>query len=136
MSNLATPYAGLVPYEAEHTAYFFGRERERRIITANLRASRLTLLYGASGVGKSSVLGAGVQAHLQAQAHDNAVKRGAPGFAVAIFNDWKDDPVAGLARCVEQAVAQVVEEPPAEPVDPSSSLTDALKRATERVDGS
>ena len=32
----------------------------RRIVTANLRASRLTILYGPSGVGKTSLLQAGV----------------------------------------------------------------------------
>ena len=43
-------------------SWFFGREHEVELIMANLRASRLTLLYGASGVGKSSVLLAGVVA--------------------------------------------------------------------------
>ena len=36
--------------------FFFGREREREVIVANLLASRLTVLYGESGVGKSSLL--------------------------------------------------------------------------------
>ena len=55
-----TPYVGLVPYREEDAAFFFGRDDERRIVTANLRASRLTLLYGPSGVGKTSLLRAGV----------------------------------------------------------------------------
>ena len=42
-----------------------GREEERDIITSNLLASRLTLLYGASGVGKSSVLHAGVAGRIR-----------------------------------------------------------------------
>jgi predicted AAA+ superfamily ATPase len=54
------PYNGLMPYSEEDAPFFFGREREREVIIANLIASRLTLLYGASGVGKSSVLRAGV----------------------------------------------------------------------------
>src|SRR5580698_4604891 len=54
------PYVGLTPFTEEDAEFFFGRERERRIIAANLRTSRLTLLYGSSGVGKSSVLRAGV----------------------------------------------------------------------------
>ena len=56
----ATPYKGLMPYSEEDAPFFFGREAEREIITANLLASRLTLLYGASGVGKTSILRAGV----------------------------------------------------------------------------
>ena len=54
------PYKGLVPYGEEDARYFFGRDRERRLISASLRASRLTVLYGESGAGKSSVLAAGV----------------------------------------------------------------------------
>ncbi len=61
------PYAGLMPFTEEQAAFFFGREAEREIITANLMASRLTLLYGPSGVGKSSVLNAGVAHHLRAE---------------------------------------------------------------------
>ena len=45
---------------------FFGREREREAIVANLLASRLTVLYGPSGVGKSSLLRAGVAQRLRA----------------------------------------------------------------------
>ena len=55
-----SPYKGLMPYTEADAAFFFGRDAEREVIIANLRAARLTLLYGESGVGKSSVLGAGV----------------------------------------------------------------------------
>ena len=60
----ASPYRGLMPYEEEDAPFFFGRDAERKIIAANLVAARLTLLYGESGVGKSSVLRAGVVRHL------------------------------------------------------------------------
>ena len=53
----SSPYLGLVPYDEQDAAYFFGREKETRLILANLFASPLTLLYGPSGVGKSSILG-------------------------------------------------------------------------------
>ena len=56
----ASPYRGLRPYTEADAAFFFGREAEEEIIAANLLAARLTLLYGPSGVGKSSVLLAGV----------------------------------------------------------------------------
>ncbi len=54
------PYKGLQPYTEEDRDYFFGRERDQEIIASNLFAASLTVLYGASGVGKSSVLRAGV----------------------------------------------------------------------------
>src|SRR3712207_6367603 len=54
------PYVGLVPFSWHDAAFFFGRENETELIAANLVAARLTLLYAPSGVGKTSVLRAGV----------------------------------------------------------------------------
>ncbi|HVH57704.1 MAG TPA: hypothetical protein VM791_15680, partial [Vicinamibacterales bacterium] len=54
------PYVGLVPYTEDEARFFFGRENDQRVIISNSFASRLTILYGSSGVGKSSVLRAGV----------------------------------------------------------------------------
>jgi AAA+ ATPase superfamily predicted ATPase len=54
------PFVGLEPYEEQDASFFFGREREERILVGNLRGFRLTILYGASAVGKSSVPAAGV----------------------------------------------------------------------------
>jgi WD40 repeat protein len=74
------PYVGLKPYTPEESAYFFGRERDQAIVSSNLLAAPITVLYGASGVGKSSLLRAGV----------------VPGFgrmnrtAVVYFNRWKE----------------------------------------------
>ena len=47
------PYKGLTPYDESDAPFFFGREAEREIITANLMASRLTLLYGPSGLARA-----------------------------------------------------------------------------------
>ena len=57
-----SPFKGLAAFgDSELDAlFFFGREREREVIVANLLASRLTVLYGESGVGKSSLLAAAV----------------------------------------------------------------------------
>ncbi len=59
---LRSPYKGLSAFdESELDALlFFGRESETEIVAANALASRLTVLYGPSGVGKSSLLRAGV----------------------------------------------------------------------------
>ena len=59
-----TPFVGLAPYAEGDAAFFFGRDRETRIVAGNLRAARLTLVYGASGVGKTSLLRAGVMRDL------------------------------------------------------------------------
>ena len=73
------PYVGLRPYTEKDREYFFGRERDQRIIASNLYAASLTVLYGVSGVGKSSVLLAKVVPFLRAQ----------PRTAVVVFREWQ-----------------------------------------------
>lgn len=102
------PYKGLMPYSEEDAAFFFGRDAEREIIGANLMASRLTLLYGPSGVGKSSVLRAGVAHSLRQIADQNVAERGTPEFVVVVFSSWRDDPVAGLAERVRDSVTSTL----------------------------
>lgn len=130
------PYKGLVPYTDEDAALFFGRDAERSIIVANLRSSRFTLLYGPSGVGKSSVVGAGVVHFLRQRAKQSLQKRGTPEFAVIYFNQWRDDPLDGLLRVVRSEVEALLgtkfDDPP---TMRSQSLDEQLKTWAERVGG-
>lgn len=64
MTTMA-PYRGLAPYRERDAALFFGRERECRVIAANLMAVPITLLYGPTGVGKSSLVHAGLVPELR-----------------------------------------------------------------------
>lgn len=83
------PYKGLQPYTEADCPFFFGRDRDREIIIANLYASQLTVLYGASGVGKSSVLMAGVVPQIAQTAR----------LAVVVFRNWQgDDLLAAMKR--------------------------------------
>jgi hypothetical protein len=59
------PYVGLQPFEEADREFFFGRELDQRVIISNLLAAPLTILYGSSGVGKSSALMAGVVPQLR-----------------------------------------------------------------------
>ena len=85
------PYLGLVPFSSDDARYFFGREGDCEIIAANLVASRLTILYAPSGVGKTSVLRAGV-AHELEGLHDE----GRPEFLVAVVRRWAVDPIGEI----------------------------------------
>ncbi len=130
------PYKGLVPYTDDDAALFFGRDAERSIIVANLRSSRFTLLYGPSGVGKSSVVGAGVVHFLRQRAKLNIQKRGVPEFAVIYFNQWRDDPVVGLLRVVRQEVETLLgKEFDDPPTTRFKTLDEQLKMWAERVGG-
>jgi hypothetical protein len=131
----STPYKGLAPYGQEDAAYFFGRESEQEVIASNLLASRLTLLYGPSGVGKSSVLRAGVNHRLQEIARQNLTEQGRPEFAVVIFSSWVDDPVVGLVREVQEAIAKALSVPTHDSLPAGTSLSDTLAILAERAGG-
>ena len=103
---VASPYRGLTPYTEDDYAYFFGREQETNAISANLEVARFTLFYGPSGVGKSSVLRAGVLHQLQQRAAANAAANaadGRPEFIPVYFNRWQQEPVQGLSQAVAAA---------------------------------
>jgi WD40 repeat protein len=105
--NPDSPYKGLVPFEDSglDALLFFGRERESAIIVENLLAARLTVLYGPSGVGKTSVLRAGVAHRLREQARANVEKRGHPEFAIVVFDGWSDEPTGSLRAAARDELA-------------------------------
>lgn len=129
------PCKGLIPYSEEDALFFFGRTVEQQIITANLMASRFTLLYGASGVGKSSVLRAGVANHLRQLARRNLAEQGEPEFAVVVFSSWRDDPVVALMNRVQDSVKQALNGQDFVPVPLSRSLADTFQAWSQRVGG-
>jgi hypothetical protein len=92
-----TPYKGLVPYAEADADYFFGRDTDIRVISSNLCASRLTLLYGESGVGKSSLLNAGVAHYLRKEGD----------YAVVVFDSWQQHPAEGLQYAIADQVPEL-----------------------------
>jgi WD40 repeat protein len=99
-----SPYFGLDYYDEKFGAWFFGREADGGKIITNLRAARLTLLHAESGVGKTSLLRAGVAWRLHRLADDMFTK-GRPVRSIpVVFSSWKDDPATELAAAVDAAV--------------------------------
>jgi WD40 repeat protein len=132
-TRLESPYKGLTYYSEQDAPYFFGRDAETEIIVANLMASRLTLLYGESGVGKSSVLHAGAVRRLHQTSRQNIQDWGRPEFAAVAFRNWQNDPIAGLREAVRSSVAELL--PDVEPVEPNERLDEELFEWCERLDG-
>jgi tetratricopeptide (TPR) repeat protein len=64
------PFVGLRAFRAEDHGRFFGRTQESHAVAAMWRSNKLTVLYGASGVGKTSLLQAGVLPALDAELAD------------------------------------------------------------------
>lgn len=158
---LPNPYKGLTPYSASASdaQFFFGREAERDTVAVNLLGARFTLVYGKSGVGKSSLLNAGVAHHLRELAHRkleernnilatlqealghgddassaaNLEKPEPPDYVVVTFDSWRDDPVGGLARRIGDTVTEAVGLLGADQTPPSDSLTETLSFWSKRA---
>lgn len=60
------PYKRLLSYQPEDAFLFFGRRKESEQLLSLVHANQLVVLYGDSGVGKSSLLGAGLIPMLEA----------------------------------------------------------------------
>jgi WD40 repeat protein len=129
-----TPYVGLTPFTERDAQFFFGREKERRLIAANLLASRLTLLYGASGVGKSSVIRAGVQRDSRVQAEEALASGRYPQSLVVVFTGWRDDVSAGLADCLTSSIREILGELAPEPPPDNLPIDELLLEWTRRLD--
>lgn len=69
------PYKRLDHFRAEDERIFFGRERDIRRLSSLLLARPMSLLFGASGAGKSSLVQAGLLPMLQRSGFDVLVLR-------------------------------------------------------------
>jgi WD40 repeat protein len=119
-----SPFQGLGFYAETDAKWFFGRMTERKIILAHLRTARLTLLYAESGVGKSSLLRAGVAARLRELAGRGNGSGRSPKFIPVVFSAWKDEPVQDLIAEIERQAG---------PLMPDAHQQDDFREATGSV---
>ncbi|WP_417914000.1 HEAT repeat domain-containing protein [Candidatus Electronema sp. JM] len=105
------PYIGLKPFTEQEKDRFFGRDREISILLDKIRANRLTLLLAASGVGKSSLLQAGIMPVLREDSN----------IELIYHRDWAASP---------QAFKQAVSEHYGEPHKDNVSLKNILRACT------
>ena len=111
---------------------------ERKIILSHLRTARLTLLYAESGVGKSSLLRAGVAARLRELAGRGNGAGRSPRFIPVVFSAWKDEPVEDLIAEIERQVQPLVPDAHRQVGLPNgngngSGLAAAIARATSSL---
>lgn len=109
-----SPYKGLAPYDRHDQDKFFGREHEKELLLGHILSNKTTLLYAASGVGKSSLLGAALMPELEALDKEN--------LDVAYHRSWIDDPARALKETVKQTLCRRKKAAPAElhPLDDST----------------
>ncbi len=123
----AFPYLGLRPFEAQDASFFFGRHSEADLLIANLRTARTSLVYGESGVGKSSLLRAGLGPILDRRSlqHEDSEETGEM-LATVVYAMSREDPTRALSRRIADAAG--IDTPCEE------SVLATIERAAERVD--
>ena len=63
------PWLGLASFTEETRAYFYGREDEVAELARRVQRKLLTVLFGQSGLGKTSILRAGLVPRLRSQGY-------------------------------------------------------------------
>ena len=119
------PYKGLRPYEESDADNFFGREGETRILIDKILVHKLTLLFAASGIGKSSLLQAALQPALKRPASPDHEP-----LDVVYCNDWVSDPGSTLKTTVVRTLKDQGKLPRDYPFARELSLADFLLRCT------
>src|SRR5215468_8477983 len=63
------PWLGLASFTEETRAYFYGREDEVAELARRVQRKLLTILFGQSGLGKTSILRAGIVPKLRPEGY-------------------------------------------------------------------
>jgi Novel STAND NTPase 1 len=89
----AAPYVGMRPFEENEQSIFFGRDRDATLLANKVFSARLTVLYGPSGIGKSSILRTLLVPNLEKEE-----------ARTIYFDDWRaDEPTVTLKdRLIEE----------------------------------
>ena len=66
-ASATCPYRGLEYFNEDHADYFFGREELTATLLDKVQRDRFVAVVGASGIGKSSLVRAGLLSHLKQQ---------------------------------------------------------------------
>jgi Novel STAND NTPase 1 len=124
----------MAPFTADDADKFFARDRWTRIVVANVIGSRLTILYGQSGVGKTSLLQAGLQHELLKRSLARA-SRSRPQITPIVFREWQTGSLAPLLERVNEAMPPVAEAPTPVNGNGEPPLLGALRRLTTATGG-
>jgi O-acetyl-ADP-ribose deacetylase (regulator of RNase III) len=103
------PYVGLEPFEPAHAEYFFGRQLDSRVLGDHVSARPITVLYGASGVGKSSLINVGLPAALAksaVQPQDGENTGDTQRWTIICLRNWQNP--AALGQLLIEAVNSAV----------------------------
>lgn len=105
MTSTRSRYPGLRPFDPGEQQYFFGRDEEIESVCRLLDLDNLTVLHGASGMGKSSLINAGILPALSEIRHWDVPHR----VVTVRFANY--DPELARMRREKQAQEVLPEEP-------------------------
>jgi WD40 repeat protein len=112
------PFVGLSPFDARYRDYFFGRRQDAAIVAANILSDRISVIFGRSGVGKTSLLQAGVP---------EALAEFEPTTFLCL-RTWQEDPHGALLALLRSAAADLEGGPPAVEARASAIAFDIVRR--------
>src|SRR5262249_44964178 len=98
MLDVENPWPGLAAYDEASSDFFHGRYGEAQELLRLIRLASLTVLYGKSGLGKSSLLLAGLFPLLREQHYLPVYLR--------MFSGGATDPLEQVARRLEEELAR------------------------------
>jgi hypothetical protein len=87
------PFPGTQPFDSGRAKYFCGRQAEIRNISDHLLTEAVTVLFGPSGVGKSSLIAAGLPGEL---------KKEASGCMVVYYSEAAGEQGSATMRIIER----------------------------------
>ena len=105
MSVPSSPFVGLAAFTPHMAAYFTGRERFALTLAGAVLRSRVTVMYGQSGCGKSSVLGAALPQVLRATLHDAEEPASDAPLRLLNFRRWHPGFETRLVRAAAAKLA-------------------------------
>lgn len=94
------PYPALSSFREEDKEYFFGRDKEIRELVDRIEKNVLTVLLGKSGVGKTSLLQAGLMPELKKKYY-------LPIYLRINYDNKKTSPIAQVKEAIESKIKKV-----------------------------
>ena len=92
------PYKFLDYFEAADQAIFFGRDEEAGILQNQIMAHKLTILFGQSGVGKTSLINAGIIPRLEEEGYTSLYLRVLREPAASIASSLSQDATSPISN--------------------------------------
>ena len=94
------PYPGLYSFREQDRNYFFGRKREIKELAERIKSNVLTVVLGKSGIGKTSLLQAGLIPELRKEYY-------LPIYLRIRFDNDKESPIRQVKKTVEAKIKEL-----------------------------